>query len=111
MGIIIGDTITLDNGLTAQSTYGSFGDSILTLEKSRISTLDENNTEVITYEYRLSCKGSIWSSKEYRDALKPKLHAENISIVVQPSQLNSNLYTILYTNWKSKYTTVTDSSS
>ena len=109
MGLIIGDTISLDNGLTAQNTYGSFGDSILKLEKSKVSSFNEENTEVIKYEYILSCKGYIWSSKEYRDALKPQIKGENIRITIQPSQLDSNLYGILYSNWGSKYTVVSDS--
>ena len=56
MGIIIGDTITLINGLSAQNTYGSFGDSILTLEKIEEITVDENNVETPSNIYTLSCK-------------------------------------------------------
>lgn len=109
MGIIIGDTINLTNGLSASNTYGSFGDSILTVEKIEETTLDENQNENTTYSYRISCKGSIWTSIEYRNQKKPKIHLESIDISVETSQLNSNLYGILYTNWKNKYTSVSDS--
>ena len=110
MGIIIEDTITLDNGLTANNTYGSFGESELTLKKNEVITLDESNNETTTYEYIVMCKGIIWSSKQYRDNSRTRLHAVNISITLNPSQLNSNLYTLLYNSWKTQYTTVSDSS-
>lgn len=109
MGIIIGDTITLDNGLTANNTYGSFGESQLTLEKIEVVTSDESNNEIITYEYNLMCKGIIWSSKQFRDNSRTRINAVNISMRLQSSQLNSNLYTLLYNSWKSQYTTVSDS--
>ena len=109
MGIIIEDTITLDNGLTANNTYGSFGESELTLKKNEVITLDESNNETTTYEYKVACKGIIWSSKQFRDNTRTRIHAENVSITLQSSQLNSNLYALLYNSWKTKYTTVSDS--
>ena len=115
MGIIIGDTITLDNGLSAQNTYGSFGESVLTVEKNLYpventtneegETIDQNTTS----DFRVTCKGNIWTTKQYRDNSNPRIHAVNISINVQSSDLNSNLYGLLYSSWKSKYTTVSDS--
>ena len=110
MGIIIEDTITLDNGLTANNTYGSFGESELTLKKNEVITLDESSNETTTYEYQVTCKGIIWSSKQFRDNSRTRIHAENVSIKLQSSQLNSNLYALLYNSWKTKYTTVSDSS-
>ena len=109
MGIIIGDTINLDNGLSAQNTYGSFGESQLTVEKNQDMRNEENNNESITNEYRVFCKGSIWASKEYRDNSRVRIHAENINIRISSSELNGNLYGLLYNKWKSKYTTVSDS--
>ena len=109
MGIIIGDTLTLDNGLTANNTYGSFGEGQLIVEKNRVVTVDENNDETATYDYRVSCKGSIWANKQYRDDTRERIHAQNISVTISSSELDGNLYVLLYTNWKSKYTTVSDS--
>ena len=115
MGIIIGDTITLDNGLSAQTTYGSFGESVLTVEKN-IYPVEDTTTEGgetinqnTTSDFRVTCKGNIWTTKQYRDISSPRIHAVNVSITVQSSDLNSNLYALLYANWKSKYTTVSDS--
>lgn len=116
MGIIIGDTITLDNGLSAQNTYGSFGDSVLTVEKiitpteTGVNEEDENNNETPTVDFRVNCKGNIWTTKQYRDSSRGRIHAVNVTITVQSSDLNSNLYGLLYSNWKSQYTTVSDSS-
>lgn len=109
MGIIIGDTITLHNGLTANNTYGSFGEGQLLVEKNKVVTVDENNHETVKLDYKVSCKGSLWINKQYRDNSRERLHAENISITIPSSELNRNLYGLLYTNWKSKYTTVSDS--
>ena len=111
MGIIIGDTITLINGLSAQNTYGSFGDSILTLEKIEEITVDENNVETPSNIYTLSCKGSIWTTQDYRTASKPKIDSISIHLKLNSTQLNSNLYSLLYTQWKTLYTTVNDSTN
>jgi len=105
MGIIIGDTITLDNGLSANNTYGSFGDSELIVQKIETDpeSTDQNDS------FRVSCRGSIWTTKEYRDSSKPKIHSVYVSVNIGEEHLNSNLYGILYTNWKNTYTNITDS--
>ena len=83
MGIIIGDTISLVNGLSAQNTYGSFGDSQLIIEKVPELIDDGNNiTSSSTPSYLLSCKGAIWTSQDYRNSLKTKIDAVNISMVI-----------------------------
>lgn len=105
MGILIQDTISLDNGLSANNTYGSFGDSTLSVEKITLDPEIDNHNR----NFRVTCRGSIWTSKEYRDTLKPRIKTVSIRVDIEESQLGSNLYQILYTNWKSMYTNVSDS--
>jgi len=98
MGIIINDTITLNNGLTASTIYCSFGEGEIRIEKNR------DNTS----EYDISGHYTIWVSKDFRTNDKPCLDAGNISLKVTSSDLNSNIYTLLYNELKTKYTSTTD---
>ena len=110
MGIIIGDTIVLSNGLSVSNTYGSFGDSPLTIEKSSTITLDDNNVEVVTYDgYKVFCKGSMWVDQACRINQKPKINGMNVEIKILESQLNNNLFALLYSEWNRSFTNVSDS--
>jgi len=98
MGIIINDTITLNNGLTASTIYCSFGEGEIRIEKNR-----DNASE-----YDISGHYTIWVSKDFRINDKPSLDAGNISLKITSSDLNSNIYTLLYNELKTKYTSATD---
>ena len=98
MGIIIGDTITLSNGLTVQNAYASFGNTEVQVRK------DENNNS----QYILESHYHIWVDKNNRTNNKSIIDAGNVRKTITASDLNSNLYTILYTEMKSNFTTTTD---
>ena len=113
MGIIIGDTIELSNGLRATNTYGTIGAETLTITKDRIDNIiDEvNGGETISPRVRFTLRGrgSIWASKDLRNQYRPKLKTENIQIHYDDyTFLSQNVYTLLYNQWKTNYTTVTD---
>jgi len=98
MGIIINDTITLNNGLTASSIYCSFGEGEIRIEKNR-----DNSSE-----YDISGHYTIWVSKDFRINDKPSLTGGHISLTITSNDLNSNIYTLLYNELKTKYTSTTD---
>ena len=112
MGIIIGDTIELANGLNATNTYGTIGTETISVTKERIEERsDENGGNNISYRFRFSLRGRgvIWSSKDFRNQYRPKLKHENIQIYYDDDTfLTENLYTLLYNQWKTNFTTVTD---
>ena len=95
MGITIGDTLTLHSGLTATNTYGSFGLSEITIEKNGSS-------------YFVTGKGRIWVNESAKNSSKPPITGMNVSVTINESQLSGNLYSILYTQWKTNYTSVSD---
>jgi 3'-phosphoadenosine 5'-phosphosulfate sulfotransferase len=113
MGIIIGDTIELANGLNATNTYGTIGAETVSITKERIDnmTRDENGEETnsYTFRFRLRGRGVIWASKDFRNQHRPKLKHENIQVNFDDDTfLTQNVYTLLYNQWKTNYTTVTD---
>lgn len=120
MGIIIEDTIELNNGLSAQNTYGCIGNESVVVNKRlqpiySETNIDEDETtsgQTITgYTgiYQLSGRGIIWVNKEKRQNSPLHLKYEDIIITYTDSTfLSSNLYTLLYSKWKENFTTVTD---
>ena len=108
MGIIIGDTITLNNGLTVTNTYCSFGNSKISLRKNINNTYDSSGNIVSNINYTLYCNYCIWINKTYRLNNNVILESYNINKDITSSDLNTNLYSILYTEIKSKYTSTTD---
>jgi hypothetical protein len=115
MGIIIGDTIELQNGLSVTNSYGSVGYETVTVTKQRNDSMEineetgEETIKTTTYNYILRGRGVIWATKELRNGHKPKLKHENIAITYDDDTfLSQNVYTLLYNKWKTNYTTVTD---
>ena len=114
MGIIIGDTIELQNGLSVTNSYGSIGYETVTVTKQRNDSVEINEetnegTTTSTYSFILRGRGVIWATKELRNTHRPKLKHENISVTyTDDTFLSQNIYTLLYNQWKTNFTTVTD---
>lgn len=114
MGITINDTIVLDNGLSTNTSYGSFFKSNLTIEKEmQESEPSETDGSDITYSNTgnviLTAIGNIWSSKQYRDLNKSIIKIDTIQTVVPLSVLiTSNVYELLYIEWKKSFSSVSD---
>lgn len=124
MGILIGDTLTLRNGLTCENTYGCIASDTVSIKKEVITLTTiagaaeggdettEQNTETTTtttIRYILSGKGVIWATKEMRNNYSPKLKYDNLEISYDDTSfLSNNVFTLLYTKWKENFTSVTD---
>ena len=122
MGILIGDTLTLRNGLTCENTYGCIASDTVSIRKevSTQTTIAETaeggdettgpNTETTTTtRYILSGKGVIWATKEMRNNYSPKLKYDNLAIYYDDTSfLSNNVFTLLYTKWKENFTSATD---
>ena len=122
MGILIGDTLTLRNGLTCENTYGCIASDTVSIRKevSKITTnveaaeggdeTTEPNTETTTTtRYILSGKGVIWANKEMRNNYSPKLKYDHLDISYDDTSfLSNNVFSLLYTKWKENFTSMTD---
>ena len=96
MGIIIGDTITFSNGLSAANCYCSFYNNTIHIEKNESSN------------YNINGSACIWVSKNFREENSPILDRVNIHVTITSSQLSTSVYTHLNTSLKSNYTNTTD---
>lgn len=121
MGIIIGDTIELNNGLSVQNAYGCIGANSIVINKikdpvyEQVTTTEGEDpifTSTITgYTDRFTLEGNarVWINKEKREESNSFLFSKNILInYTDSSFLDSNVYTLLYNKWKEDYTTTTD---
>jgi hypothetical protein len=96
MGIIVGDTINFQNGLSVTDAYLSFGNSDLRVEKN-----GDN--------YSVRGVAKCWKDKACRDANLPILDLYSVTITLTKAQLDTtNLYDALYTELKTRYTTTTN---
>lgn len=123
MGIIIGDTIELNNGLSVQNAYGCIGANSIVINKikdpvyEQVTTTEGEGgdpifTSTITgYTDRFTLEGNarVWINKEKREESNSFLFSKNILLnYTDSSFLDSNVYSLLYTKWKEDYTTTTD---
>jgi len=99
MGITINDTLVLDVGISQASTYSSFGSaSVRSVPQSGGTT-----------DYQLNGVAGIWISQSVRDSGGPQLQQVSVSFGITKGELtNTNIYTLLYDNLKTNYSSTTD---
>lgn len=102
MGIIINDSITLNNGINLTGCYCSLYESMINITKNN----DNNNSK----KYRVDTIYTIWANKDARTNELTCVNRDNISLNLDASQLETdvNIFTLLYNEIKSKYTSYTD---
>ncbi len=98
MGITINDSLALSIGITQANTYSSIGNNDVTISPSSTQSLD--------YDVRGFAR--VWIDKASRDLDRPIVHATNVSVGITKGQLDENLYTLLYTELKTQYTSTSD---
>lgn len=121
MGIIIGDTIELDNGLSVQNAYGCVAANSIIINKIKEPVYEELVTQEgedsiltdtitgYTESFTLQGKARVWVNKEKREEYSNSLFSKDIFIEYEDSSfLDSNIYTLIYNKWKEDYTTTTD---
>lgn len=116
MGITINDTITLDNGLSTTTGYGSFYKSNIHIVKETVDGPASPDEAHIPTELQetgniiITANGHIWASKQTRDEYKSIIKVDNIQAVVSLSDfISTSIYELLYNEWKKQYSNVTDS--
>ena len=98
MGITINDTLNLNIGIAKASTYASYGNSTLRINK-----------DTTTSNYNVECIACIWADYTSRTDGKPFIEQINTTVGITSGQLlTDNVYTILYDDLKTSYTSTTD---
>ena len=109
MGVTITDTITLDNGLTVDNAYASFGNQDMLVQKRTNQTTNASGVVQTETKYHLMGQLNFWATKALRDQNKNTIKTEYISATLTLTQLDSmstNLYKYIYDNVvKTKYNT------
>jgi len=122
MGIIIGDTLKLNNGLTVKNAYGTIGSESIVIRKETTTDYKTNVTnetngtngtneiiETHIIKYHVLGHGRIWVSKDFRNENKEVLLADNLRLSFDDTSfLTQNIYKLLYDEWKKKYSNVSD---
>ena len=103
MGITILDEITLTNGIKITNSYGSLG-----LNNIKIRKLSADSFKITSLAY-------IWvnqtkRNEEVNNGMDPRFvcHKQTIDFNITASELTSNLYTLVYDQWKLKYSNTTN---
>jgi hypothetical protein len=96
MGITINDELDFYSGVSTTGCYASFGTQSITIEKNEDG------------DFELSGFANIWVDEAARDLGKSPLKNELCIQTVASNDLDTNLYELLYTVLKSKYTSVVD---
>ena len=95
MGIIIQDDIKFDTGVNKTDCYCSFGQSKIILQKGASG-------------YELSGMAIVWVSEAEKTAAAHCLSSHPIQLTITNAQLTGNVYTLLYNELKSQYSSTTD---
>jgi len=61
-----------------------------------------------TYDYDVSAFAKVWVDKASRDVDRPIVHATNVSISITKGEFEDNLFTLLYDELKTQYTSTSD---
>lgn len=109
MGILIGDTIEITRtGLSITGAYASFCTNEIRLEKREEKMTDAEGVETKTVIYTVRSVARIWKDADARTCEKHPLDGIMVQKTLTTEEMNTNLYTVLYNELKSKYTTTTD---
>lgn len=97
MGLINNDVYTVpSNGVENNGTYISFHNETIYLNK------------VSTDSYSVRANYRIYWDKECRDMNMSFIDLKQIAVSLTPTELNNNIYTVLYTKLKELYPNSTD---
>ena len=102
MGLINKDVFQNRYGQEIYNTYISLGDNSIEIRKE--SEMNQNDNAI----YILTAVFNTWLSKESRDNGKIPFSTHMVSKTLSSDQITSNIYNILYTEVKKKYSNTTD---
>lgn len=106
MGVIIDETITLSNGLTATNPYASLGENGIRVEKHVDRNLDpETGVETVktTTKYILRGSFNMWVSQALRASGSRDIGGFGVKIE-SDTPLTGNVYNLLYNKLKTMKT-------
>ena len=104
MGIINKDPFLNRYGQELTNTYISLGNNHIELRKERETDVDDNIIE----KYTLTGIFNIWLSKEQKQKNMSPFNTVVIHKELSSTEITANIYNILYTDLKKKYTNTID---
>lgn len=108
MGVLIGDSKTFDNGLTLSNFVISINGIHRNVEKTKIITDEKTENPTVTIVYRTWYLCKYYASETaYNNSAEP-IYTSFHELDMTASQLNSNVFDIIYASIKSNYSTTTD---
>ena len=102
MGIIIHDTLNLQNGLQATDTYASLSKQVISIQKGY------TNSNTYTSVWKTTSLYNIWTNQECSTNGAPYVQQETITVDLSEDQLQESIFQTLYTAIKSRYTNTSD---
>jgi hypothetical protein len=109
MGVIINETITLDNGLTVTNPYASLEQNTIMIEKKADMTRTVynretgKNTHLTTIKYVVTGHFNMWLTQEMSVAGKKSIGVVNVTVETDTPP-TGNIYDILYNKLKTMKT-------
>ena len=97
MGIIVNDVLSLKIGIPRSGCYASFA-------TSRLQTYSPS----YTVNYIVESYAGIWIDKASRDSGSPSVEQLLVKTSITKDQLDGNIYTLLYDQLKTNYSSTTD---
>lgn len=101
MGVILNETITLPNGLTATNPYASLGRSSLHVEKMNVSSGIGNDTD--TTKYILEGRFTMWVSQALRVSGSNDIGGFSVAVESETPP-TGDVYGLLYNKLKTMKT-------
>lgn len=105
MGIIIHDTLTLQNGLQVTDSYASLAKQVITIQKGYTQ---DSNSNTYTSVWKTTSLYNIWTNKDMASNNAPYVQQETITVGLSNQQLNEPTFQTLYNGIKSRYQSTSD---
>ena len=103
MGLLVADSKTFPNGLTLTNFVISLKGNIIEINK--ITAYDQNQNMV--YIWDVSYRMFYYADQTAYTTKKEPIYQERGNLNLTESQLDSNIYTLIFNNLKANYTTTT----
>lgn len=106
MGFINNDNYVCASGVQKVGTYISFAMEMINI-KQMIAISGDSFTPIVS-GYSITSTYRVYWDKVCRESGKSPIDKQCISMEITPSELNENIYTVLYNELKKTYTNYTD---
>lgn len=108
MGLIVNENYVAANGVQKQGVYISFNNETVYLRKGSSGLTVYPADPALANKYEVRANYRVFWDKDAKDAGKPFLEVNSVTVSLSEEELNNNLYTCLYNELKKKYVNSVD---